>query len=59
MNPPPANLTKPPWPEDSSAPMIYRSIRYGIEGTAMPAWTILSTEQTWDLVAYIHSLGTP
>lgn len=59
MIPAPANLTKPPWAEDSSASTIYRSIRYGVAGTAMPSWTILSTEQTWDLVAYIHSLGTP
>jgi high-affinity iron transporter len=56
MDPPPANLTLPPWPEAASAPRIYRTIRDGVRGTAMAAWPALSDRQVWDLVAYIHKL---
>jgi mono/diheme cytochrome c family protein len=56
MNPPPANLTLPPWSEAASAPHIYRVIRGGVRGTAMAAWPALSDGQVWDLVAFIHTL---
>jgi mono/diheme cytochrome c family protein len=59
MIPPPADLTKPPWPDAAAAPIIYRSIRYGVAGSAMPSWKTLGNDRIWDLVAYVHSLGTP
>jgi mono/diheme cytochrome c family protein len=59
MIPPPANLTIPPWPDDATAPRIYLSIRYGVAGTAMPSWKTLGDHQIWNLVAYVHSLGSP
>jgi mono/diheme cytochrome c family protein len=59
MIPAPRNLTIPPWPDDATAPRIYRSIRFGIAGTAMPSWKTLGDHQIWNLVAYVHSLGSP
>ncbi|MGA2843364.1 MAG: cytochrome c [Steroidobacteraceae bacterium] len=55
MNPPPANLTLPPWSEETSAGRTFLAIRNGVPGTAMPSWRILDDRQIWDLVAYITS----
>jgi len=59
MNPPPANLTLPPWPEEANAGRTFLAIREGVRGTAMPSWPILSEQQIWALVAFIHSLRRP
>jgi len=59
MNPPPADLTAPPWSDKSSAPRIYGVIRDGVPGSAMPSWPMLSDRQIWDVVAYIYSLKNP
>ena len=56
MNPPPANLTLPPWSDEASAAEMHGAIRNGVPGTAMPSWPMLSDRQIWDVVAYIHSL---
>jgi alcohol dehydrogenase (cytochrome c) len=37
--------------------MIFTNIRSGIRGTAMPPFSRLSTEQTWQIVSYIRSLS--
>jgi len=37
--------------------MIFTNIRSGIRGTAMPPFSGLTTEQTWQLVSYIRSLS--
>ena len=57
MSRPPADLTDPAWMERTSARRAYFTIREGVSGTAMPAWRSLTPEETWDLVAYILSLG--
>jgi len=57
MEPPPANLTVPPWSDSASAAQTYRAIHDGVQGAAMPSWSTLTDQQIWDLVAYIHSLG--
>jgi len=57
MDPSPADLTVPPWSDSASAGQTYRAIHDGVQGTAMPSWLILTDQQIWDLVAYIHSLG--
>ena len=57
MNPPPANLTLPPWSDAAHAAQTYTVIRNGVRGTAMPAWSSLSDRQTWQLVAYLISLS--
>ena len=36
---------------------IFQNIRNGINGTPMPSFSQLSTDQTWQLVAYIRSLN--
>jgi mono/diheme cytochrome c family protein len=53
MDPPPANLTLPPWSEKSNAGQTFLVIRNGVPRTAMPAWPTLDNRQIWDLVAYI------
>ena len=53
MDPPPANLTVPPWSERSNAGQTFLAIRNGVPRTAMPSWPTLSDRQVWDLVAYI------
>ena len=42
MNPPPANLTQPPWPEQTSGSRVYQVIRKGVPGTALPSWPMLN-----------------
>ncbi len=54
---PPADFTDPSWRERTSARRAYFVVQEGIRGTPMPAWKILSEEQTWDLVAYILSVA--
>lgn len=56
MSPPPADLTLPPWSRNENAPRIYRAIRNGVAGTAMPGWPTLTDDEVWSLVAYVHSL---
>lgn len=56
MNPPPANLTLPPWSEEKGAGQTFLAIRNGVNGTAMPSWPTLSDQQIWDIAAYIISL---
>jgi high-affinity iron transporter len=59
MNPPPANLTLPPWSESAQAGRTFLAIRNGVQGTAMPSWPMFSDQQIWQLVAYITSLKSP
>jgi len=56
MNPPPANLTLPPWSEEANAPRTYVAIRDGVRGTPMTSWAMLGDRRIWELVAYIGSL---
>ncbi|HWF45733.1 MAG TPA: PQQ-dependent dehydrogenase, methanol/ethanol family [Bryobacteraceae bacterium] len=39
--------------------MIFANIRSGIPGTEMPAFSQFSTEQVWQLVAYLRSISAP
>jgi len=55
MNPPPANLTLPPWSEAANAARTFLVIRNGVRGTAMPGWPTLTDQQIWQVVAYITS----
>jgi mono/diheme cytochrome c family protein len=57
LNPPPANLTLPPWSEASSAGRMFVAIRSGVARTAMPAWRTLSDEEVWNVIAFVHTLG--
>jgi high-affinity iron transporter len=54
---PPRNLADPTWRESTSPRRVFFAIREGVRGTAMPAWSSLSEQETWDLTAYVLSLG--
>jgi mono/diheme cytochrome c family protein len=56
QDPPPANLTRPPWSEEATAGGTFLAIHNGVPGTAMPSWPILNDGQIWQLVAYIITL---
>jgi mono/diheme cytochrome c family protein len=56
MNPPPANLTLPPWSEPANAGRTFLAVRKGVPRTAMPPWPMFTEKQVWELVAYITSL---
>jgi mono/diheme cytochrome c family protein len=56
MNPPPADLTLTSVPADEKAVANFRAIRDGKRGTAMTSWPMLSDQQVWNVVSYIHSL---
>jgi mono/diheme cytochrome c family protein len=57
MNPPPANLTLPPWSEPANAGGTFLAIRNGVPRTAMPPWPAFNDQEVWNLVAYITSLN--
>jgi len=59
IDPPPANLTLPPWSEAERAGTVFLAIRDGVPGTAMPSWPTLSDDQIWNVVAYVHALNSP
>jgi mono/diheme cytochrome c family protein len=55
----PRDFTNPAWRESTSPRHVFFAIREGIEGTAMPAWSGLTDQEAWDLVAYVLALGEP
>ena len=57
LSQPPRNFTNRTWQENTSPRRVFFAIREGVEGTAMPAWKSLSTDDAWDLTAYVLSLG--
>ena len=38
---------------------VYNTLNFGIEGTAMPAFTTLTNEEKWDVAFYVLSIGFP
>lgn len=54
---PPTDFTAPSWQERATPRLVYFAIREGVRGTPMPSWKALATDDTWDLVAYLLSLG--
>ena len=55
--PPPRDYTDPAWRAQATPSSVYVTIRDGVRGTAMPAWTALSEDEVWDLVAYVLSVA--
>jgi mono/diheme cytochrome c family protein len=53
----PADFTDPFWRRRVTPRRVFFVIREGVRGTPMPAWSGLSKDETWDLVAYLLSLG--
>jgi mono/diheme cytochrome c family protein len=54
----PADFSNPEWQGPDAPARAFRAIREGMPGTPMPSWAALSTEETWDLVAYLISIST-
>jgi high-affinity iron transporter len=53
----PADFTNPVWSAKDAPERAYAAIRNGVAGTAMPSWSVLSEEESWDLVAYLVSVS--
>ena len=48
----------PRYRKDVSDSRLFESITYGVVGTGMPPWDVLSEDQRWDLVNYVRFLST-
>lgn len=44
-------------PPRRRARRLFQVLHQGVPGTDMPAWSALSDDQRWDLVAYLQSLA--
>ncbi len=57
----PRDLTRPDLFKSGSAPQdIYKVLQVGIGGTPMPVFNdTLTPQQSWEIVAYVQSLGRP
>jgi cytochrome c oxidase cbb3-type subunit II len=53
----PRDFTNAAWRRATSADRVFRVIRDGVPGTAMPAWRYLGESQLADLTAYILSFA--
>ena len=54
---PPRDLTSAAWRQSAIPERVFRSIRDGVPGTAMPAWRSLGDDAVGDLTAYVLALG--
>jgi high-affinity iron transporter len=54
----PRDFTDAAWRRQISPRRVYFVIREGVRGTPMPASTTLDEEASWDVVAYVLSVGT-
>jgi mono/diheme cytochrome c family protein len=54
---PPRNLRDPGWQQTATPRRVFAAIREGVPASGMPAWVALDDDETWDLVAYVLSLG--
>jgi mono/diheme cytochrome c family protein len=54
---PPADFTDPTRKDRARPRRVFFVIREGLRGTPMPAWRSLGEDETWDLTAYVLSLG--
>jgi mono/diheme cytochrome c family protein len=55
----PRDFTNSAWKRSTSPVRVFRAIRDGLPGTAMPAWRALGSEKIADLTAYVLSFGAP
>jgi mono/diheme cytochrome c family protein len=54
---PPADFMDPAWRRGATPRRVFFAIREGVRGTPMPSWRWLTEDETWDLVAYVLSIG--
>lgn len=57
LDPPPRDYTDPAWRERATPSSVFVAIRHGVPSTAMPAWSVLSEDECWDLAAYVLSVS--
>lgn len=57
LDPKPQDYTDPAWRSSATPRSVFFAIDQGIQGTPMPAWSVLSNEEIWDLVAYVLSVS--
>lgn len=57
LNPPPTSFQDSANTDNISSLQAYNTIRLGLEGTAMRAFSELSDRQVWDVAFYINSLN--
>jgi high-affinity iron transporter len=58
LAPAPTNFRDPSWRSRTTPARSFESVRSGKPGTPMPSWQpVLSESETWDVVAYLHSVG--
>ena len=53
----PTRLADPVWRRGTTPRRLFFVVREGLPGTAMPGWTSLSADETWDVVAYVLTLA--
>jgi len=54
---PPRDFTSRAWRQSVTPLRVFRTIRDGVPGTAMPAWHALGDDALGDLTAYVLALG--
>jgi mono/diheme cytochrome c family protein len=52
----PRDFTNAAWRRSTSAARVFRAIRDGLPGTAMPSWRYLGDDRLIDLTAYVLSM---
>ena len=57
FNPKPADFTDPEFTDGLSPFKVYNTTSFGIEGTAMPSFPRLTSDEKWDVSFYVLSLG--
>jgi mono/diheme cytochrome c family protein len=53
----PADFNNPSWRARTTPRSVFEVLSEGKRGTSMPAWPTLSTDQKWDVVAYVLSVA--
>jgi len=56
LNPKPADFTDPKFTDGLSPFKVYNTASFGIEGTAMPSFPRLSSDEKWDIAFYVLTL---
>jgi mono/diheme cytochrome c family protein len=57
LSEPPRDFTDSEWRYKTTPRHVFFAIREGVHGTPMASWKAFTDGQTWDLVAYVLSLG--
>ena len=57
LDPQPASFRNPERLRDLSPYRVYNALTFGVSGTAMPAFDVLTPQERWDLAFYVFQLG--